>query len=64
MLSEKLIQDLLRDRNLFLVAQATGLQYQTVWKFARGRIKRPTHAVVLKLANYLEAEAKTIIEAK
>jgi transcriptional regulator with XRE-family HTH domain len=49
------IRACLQDRKLRLVAEATGLHYNTLWKIRQGRAKRPSADVVLRLTRYLTA---------
>ena len=43
----------LQDRNLTLVSEATGLQYQTVRNIARGITTNPSYVVCKKLEKYI-----------
>jgi len=54
-LSLEVIRACLLDRNLRLVAKATGLHYNTLWKIRQGRAKRPSVDVVIRLTQYLTA---------
>lgn len=45
---------LLKDRNLRKVASSCGLSYDTVWRVANGKAKRPSHETMKKLSDYLE----------
>ena len=44
----------LKDRNLSKVAIACGLSYDTVWRVANGRAKKPSHETMKKLSDYLD----------
>lgn len=63
MLTIEQIQEQLDDRRLYAVAAASGVSYQTLWKIARRKHKNVTLSTVRKLSNYLERNAKIIIEA-
>lgn len=47
------IQKGLADRRLPVVAQATGLHYNTVRKYALGEIVQPSHNAITRLSEYL-----------
>lgn len=44
----------LQDRKLRIVAAATGLAYDTVWRVATGRMDRVSYETVKVLSDYLE----------
>jgi hypothetical protein len=44
----------LQDRRLTVVAQATGLHYNTVRAISTGENTNPTHETMQRLADYLE----------
>ena len=46
----------LKDRRLTVVAEQTGLHYNTVWRIATGRNSDPSYGVVKRLAEYLELD--------
>lgn len=50
------IVQLLKDRNLCKVSRACGLSYDTVWRVANGKSKRPSHETMKKLSDYLETQ--------
>lgn len=64
MLTIEQIQEQLDDRRLYVIAAATGVSYQTVWKIARRKHQNVTLSTVRKLSAYLEARAKSITEVK
>ena len=43
----------LADRKLTVVAESTGLHYNTVRAYALGTISRPSHDAISKLTKYL-----------
>ena len=47
------IQEALKDRKLLMVAEATGMHYNTIRAYANGTIKRPSVDVVKRLSDYL-----------
>ena len=47
------IKKKLEPYNLRKVAQATGLHYTTVYKYATGEVKRPDHQTMKKLEEFL-----------
>ena len=54
MLSLDEIQKQLQDRNLVMVANATGLSYMTVWKVKTGKQDNFSYDTVKRLSDYLE----------
>ena len=48
------IQEALRDRKIKMVAEATGLHYNTVRQLASSPDANPTYKVVKALSDYLE----------
>ena len=59
MLTPEKIKELLKDRKLRIVAEATGLHYETVRRFYSGVTKQAPYFVVKKLSDYFtEAESK------
>jgi transcriptional regulator with XRE-family HTH domain len=44
----------LGDRNWKRISEATGVNYQTVWKIARGSAGNVSYDTVKKLSDYLE----------
>ena len=61
MLTVEQIVNYLTDRNLVVVAERTGLSYQTVWRVARGETN-PDYSTVKKLSDYLTAAAPGVTE--
>ena len=57
MLTLQQIRDRLADRRLTVVADATGLSHQTLWRIAKGEAN-PTHDTLAKLSDYLEATCR------
>lgn len=51
------IQAALADRKLTIVAEATGMAYDTVRRVARNKAPSVSYEVVKKLSDYLEARA-------
>jgi len=47
------IKEKLKPYNLKKVAQATGLHYNTVYKYVNGEVKRPAYATMKKLEEFL-----------
>lgn len=54
MLTVKEIQNCLHDRKLTVVAQETGLSYNTVRAIANGMNPNPDYKTVMALSKYLE----------
>lgn len=54
MMNLRQVQEALKDRRLTVVAEATGLHYDTVWRVASGRVTAPSYDVVERLSHYLE----------
>jgi hypothetical protein len=57
MLTLQEIQQRLADRRLNVVAEATGLHYNTVRNIATCENPNPTYAVLKALSDYLEGQA-------
>lgn len=51
------IKKRLADRRLNMVAEVTGLHYNTVRNIATGENPNPTYAVLKALSDYLEGQA-------
>jgi len=54
MLELNKIQELLKDRKPRVVADATGLAYDTVLRVQKGKIKSVSYDVVKRISDYLE----------
>lgn len=63
MLTIEQIQEQLDDRKLYEIARHSGVSYYTLWRIVRKREKNVNLSTVRKLSNYLERNAKIIIEA-
>jgi transcriptional regulator with XRE-family HTH domain len=50
------IRERLHDRKLTVVAQSTGLHYNTVYRIANGSSKDPAYSVIKRLSDYLDQE--------
>jgi len=50
------IRERLHDRKLTVVAQHTGLHYNTIYRIANGTSKDPAYSVVKRLSEYLDQE--------
>ena len=50
------IRERLHDRKLTIVAQQTGLHYNTIYRIANGTSKDPAYSVVKRLSEYLDQE--------
>lgn len=48
------IRHALQDRNLSIVAQKTGLHYQTIWRIARGARPDFTYDTIRRVSEYIE----------
>jgi len=48
------VRTLLADRKPKVVAEATGLSYDTVWRVQKGETRAVTYDVVKRLSDYLE----------
>lgn len=59
MMTIEQVQQLLADRKPAVVANATGLSYDTVWRVQRGNIKAVSYDVVKRLSDYLKSQAVT-----
>ena len=55
MLTLEQIRAALYDRRVDVVAQATGLHYNTVFKVRSGENENPTYRVIKALSDYFEA---------
>lgn len=53
MMTMDALQRALADRKLLVVAEQTGLHYNTVRAYAKGDVKRPSLDVVTRLSDYL-----------
>lgn len=51
------IKKALQDRRINIVAEETGLHYNTIRNIRDGKNKNPTYFVVTALSNYLEKNA-------
>lgn len=56
MLNLEQIQKKLADRNLNMVARETKLAYDTVWRIAKGRSRKPSYDVIKKISDYLSED--------
>lgn len=54
MMTLEAVQEALFDRRLRLVAEATGLSYDTVWRVRNGEVKQVSYDVIKRLSDYLE----------
>ena len=59
MMTLEQVQRMLADRKPAVVANATGLSYDTVWRVQRGDIKAVSYDVVKRLSDYLQGQAAT-----
>lgn len=59
MMTLEQVQQLLADRKPVVVANATGLSYDTVWRVQRGDMKAVSYDVVKRLSDYLQGQAVT-----
>ena len=59
MMTLEQVQLLLADRKPGVVANATGLSYDTVWRVQRGDMKAVSYDVVKRLSDYLQGQAVT-----
>lgn len=50
------IRENLHDRKLTVVADCTGLHYNTVYRIANGKSKDPAYSVIKRLSDYLDQE--------
>jgi DNA-binding Xre family transcriptional regulator len=53
------IQALLKDKKLYVIAEATGLTYPTLKKLADGKKANYTYGTLLKVTNYLRPTKTT-----
>lgn len=58
MLSLEQVKARLRDRRLAVVAEATGLTYNTLWRIMNERTKSVSYDVVKRLSDYLTGADK------
>ncbi len=56
MLTLEEVQNKLKDRRLKIVANETGLSYDTVRRIAYGHFKDPSYSVIKKISDYLEGK--------
>lgn len=56
MLTIEQISSALKDRRIPVVASATGLHHNTIAAIRDGKVKDPSHRVILALSNYLEVK--------
>lgn len=56
MLSPEEIKKKLQDRNFNVIAEATGLHYNTVYKMAKLDFKKPSHETIKALSDYFEGQ--------
>ena len=54
MLNLEEVREKIKDRKLRVVAEQTGLNYNTVWRVATGRVKEVSYDTIKKLSDYLE----------
>jgi DNA-directed RNA polymerase specialized sigma54-like protein len=50
------VRDALKPFNLVAVAADLGMDYVTVWRFARGKTRNPTWEMVNTLAEYVKGK--------
>jgi hypothetical protein len=55
MLTVEQVKDALHDRKLRVVAEETGLSYDTVWRVSTGNNVRVSYDVIKRLSDYLTA---------
>lgn len=58
MLSLEQVKARLRDRRLAVVAEATGLTYNTLWRIMNERTKSVSYDVVKRLSDYLTGDGE------
>lgn len=56
MLTLQRISELLQDRTLTVVAEATGVSHQTIMRIKQGKAKNTSYETYKKLSDYLEAQ--------
>jgi transcriptional regulator with XRE-family HTH domain len=56
MLSIEQIKEMLKDRNLEVVAERTGLSRQTLSNIRNGKAKSPSYSTVKTISDYLEGK--------
>jgi transcriptional regulator with XRE-family HTH domain len=54
MMTLEQVRQHLKDRRLTVVADRTGLHYQTVWRISAGEAEKPSYEVIKRLSDYLE----------
>lgn len=55
MMTLEQVKEGLRDRKLRVVAEATGLAYDTVWRVKSGKTEAVSYEVIKRISDYLEA---------
>jgi len=55
MMTLEQVKDALHDRKLRVVAEETGLSYDTVWRVSTGNNVRVSYDVIKRLSDYLTA---------
>ena len=55
MLHPEQIKKILQDRNLSTVSDKSGVNYRTLYNFAKGKTAQPSYYLIEKLSNYLES---------
>jgi len=53
MMTLEQIRQQLADRRLSVVAERTGLHYQTVWRISAGEAERPSYETIKRISDYL-----------
>jgi transcriptional regulator with XRE-family HTH domain len=56
MLSVEQIKEMLKDRNLEIVAERTGLSRQTLSNIRNGKAKAPSYSTIKTISDYLEGK--------
>ena len=54
MMTLEQVKEALRDRRLRVVAEETGLSYDTVWRVSSDNTQRVSYDVIKRLSDYLE----------
>ena len=49
------IKELLKDRNLYVVAREAGVSYSALTRWVRGETSSPSYELVTKVQHYLKA---------
>lgn len=57
MMTLEQVRSMLADRKLGVVAEATGLSYDTVWRVQSGKFTAISYDVVKRLSDYLQSQA-------